>query len=62
MTDIYLTKTFQAFAARERISDATVINAAREIRHENYEANLGGCVYKNGSRDTAGENAAATAC
>ncbi|QHA88984.1 type II toxin-antitoxin system RelE/ParE family toxin [Serratia rhizosphaerae] len=46
MTDIYLTKTFQAFAAREGISDATVIKAAREIRHENYEASLGGCVYK----------------
>lgn len=46
MTDIYLTKTFQTFAARERISDAVVINAAREMLNECYEANLGGCVYK----------------
>ncbi|WBL73491.1 type II toxin-antitoxin system RelE/ParE family toxin [Serratia liquefaciens] len=46
MTDIYLTKTFQAFAAHERISDATVIKAAREIQNHLYEANLGSCVYK----------------
>jgi hypothetical protein len=46
MTDIYLTKTFQAFATRERISDATVIKAAREIQNQLYDANLGSCVYK----------------
>ncbi|KFB89045.1 hypothetical protein CR62_23095 [Serratia grimesii] len=46
MTDIYLTKTFQAFAAHERISDATVIQAAREIQNQLYDANLGSCVYK----------------
>lgn len=33
MTDIYLTRTFQAFATHERISDATVIKAAREIQN-----------------------------
>jgi hypothetical protein len=46
MTDIYLTKTFQAFAAHERISDATVNQAAREIQNQLYDANLGSCVYK----------------
>ncbi|CAI1561528.1 type II toxin-antitoxin system RelE/ParE family toxin [Serratia proteamaculans] len=46
MTDIYLTKTFQAFSAHERISDATVIKAAREIQNQLYDANLGSCVYK----------------
>jgi hypothetical protein len=46
MTDIYLTKTFQAFATHERISDATVIKAAREIQNQLYNANLGSCVYK----------------
>jgi len=46
MTDIYLTKTFQAFATREHISDATVIKAAQEMQNQLYEANLGGCVYK----------------
>lgn len=46
MTDIYLTKTFQAFAAHERISDTTVIKAAREIQNQLYDANLGSCVYK----------------
>ncbi|CAI0750765.1 Uncharacterized protein conserved in bacteria [Serratia quinivorans] len=46
MTDIYLTKTFQAFATHERISDATVIKAAREIQNQLYDANLGSCVYK----------------
>ena len=46
MTDIYLTKTFQAFAAHERICDATVIQAAREIQNQLYDANLGSCVYK----------------
>lgn len=46
MTDIYLTKTFQAFATRERISDATVIKAAQEIQSQLYDANLGSCVYK----------------
>lgn len=46
MTDIYLTKTFQAFAAHERISDATVIKATREIQNQLYDANLGSCVYK----------------
>ncbi|SMB39487.1 conserved hypothetical protein [Serratia proteamaculans] len=46
MTDIYLTKTFQAFAAHERISDATVIKAAREIQNQLYDAHLGSCVYK----------------
>ncbi|TXE31965.1 type II toxin-antitoxin system RelE/ParE family toxin [Serratia ureilytica] len=46
MADIYLTKTFQVFAARERISDATIVKAAREMQHQLYDANLGGCVYK----------------
>lgn len=46
MTDIYLTRTFQAFATHERISDATVIKAAREIQNQLYDANLGSCVYK----------------
>ena len=46
MADIYLTKTFQGFAARERISDATIVKAAREMQHQRYDANLGGCVYK----------------
>lgn len=46
IADIYLTKTFQAFAAHERISDATVIKAAREIQNKLYDANLGSCVYK----------------
>lgn len=46
MADIYLTKTFQSFAARERISDATIVKAAREMQHQLYDANLGGCVYK----------------
>lgn len=46
MTDIYLTKTFQAFAGHERIRDATVIKAAREIQNQLYDANLGSCVYK----------------
>jgi hypothetical protein len=46
MTDIYLTKTFQAFATHERISDVTVIKAAREIQNQLYDANLGSCVYK----------------
>ncbi|WP_245209863.1 type II toxin-antitoxin system RelE/ParE family toxin [Serratia sp. PL17] len=45
IADIYLTKTFQAFAAHERISDATVIKAAREIQNKLYDANLGSCVY-----------------
>ncbi len=44
MADIYLTKTFQGFAARERISDATIVKAAREMQHQLYDANLGGCV------------------
>ncbi|CAI0753375.1 type II toxin-antitoxin system RelE/ParE family toxin [Serratia entomophila] len=46
MADIYLTKTFQDFAARERISDATIVKAAREMQRQLYDANLGGCVYK----------------
>ncbi|WP_426880177.1 type II toxin-antitoxin system RelE/ParE family toxin [Serratia bockelmannii] len=46
MADIYLTKIFQGFAARERISDATIVKAAREMQHQRYDANLGGCVYK----------------
>ena len=46
MADIYLTKTFLGFAARERISDATIVKAARETQRQLYDANLGGCVYK----------------
>lgn len=46
MTDIYLTKTFQAFAAGERIRDAAIIKAAREMQNQLYDANLGGCAYK----------------
>lgn len=46
MADIYLTKTFQGFAARERISDATILKAAREMQRQLYDANLGSCVYK----------------
>ncbi|MEL5501824.1 type II toxin-antitoxin system RelE/ParE family toxin [Serratia ureilytica] len=46
MADIYLTKTFQDFAARERISDATIVRAAQEMQHQLYDANLGGCVDK----------------
>ncbi|HGE8502418.1 type II toxin-antitoxin system RelE/ParE family toxin [Serratia ureilytica] len=46
MADIYLTKTFQGFAVRERISDARIVKAAREMQHQLYDANLGGCVYK----------------
>nr|WP_193147712.1 type II toxin-antitoxin system RelE/ParE family toxin [Serratia marcescens] len=34
------------FAARERISDATIVKAAREMQRQLYDANLGGCVYK----------------
>lgn len=55
MADIYLTKTFQAFAAHERISDATVIKAAREIQNKLYDANLGSCVYKKRVARTGGE-------
>lgn len=43
MADIYLTKTFLGFAARERISDATIVKAAREMQRQLYDANLGGC-------------------
>lgn len=46
MADIYLTKTFQGFATRERINDAAIVKAAREMQNQLYEANLGGCVYK----------------
>ncbi|MBN5318759.1 type II toxin-antitoxin system RelE/ParE family toxin [Serratia marcescens] len=46
MTDIYLTKAFQTFAGDERISDATIVKAAREMQNQLYDANLGGCVYK----------------
>lgn len=46
MADIYLTKTFQGFATRERISDTAILKAAREMQNQLYEANLGGCVYK----------------
>lgn len=46
MADIYLTKTFQGFAARELISDATIVKAAREIQRQLYDASLGGYVYK----------------
>ncbi|MGP2770641.1 type II toxin-antitoxin system RelE/ParE family toxin [Serratia marcescens] len=49
MADIYLTKTFLGFAARERISDATIVKAAREMQRQLYDANLGGCVYKSAS-------------
>ncbi|HGM5804693.1 TPA: type II toxin-antitoxin system RelE/ParE family toxin [Serratia marcescens] len=46
MTDIYLTKAFQTFAGDERISDATIVKAAREMQRQLYDASLGGCVYK----------------
>ncbi|HEJ7172163.1 type II toxin-antitoxin system RelE/ParE family toxin [Serratia marcescens] len=46
MADIYLTKTFQGFAAREHISDATIVKAAREMQRQLYDASLGGYVYK----------------
>ncbi|MBS3891864.1 type II toxin-antitoxin system RelE/ParE family toxin [Serratia marcescens] len=46
MTDIYLTKAFQTVAGDERISDATIVKAAREMQNQLYDANLGGCVYK----------------
>lgn len=46
MADICLTKTFQGFAARERISDATIVKAAREMQRQLYDASLGGYVYK----------------
>lgn len=46
MADIYLTKTFLGFAARERISDATIVKAAREMQNQLYDASLGGCIYK----------------
>ncbi|WMW59745.1 type II toxin-antitoxin system RelE/ParE family toxin [Serratia marcescens] len=46
MADIYLTKTFQGFATRERISDAAIVKAAQEMQNQLYDANLGGCVYK----------------
>ncbi|HFD7736511.1 MULTISPECIES: type II toxin-antitoxin system RelE/ParE family toxin [Serratia] len=46
MTDIYLTKAFQTFAGDERISDATIVKAAREMQNQLYDANLGGYVYK----------------
>jgi hypothetical protein len=62
MADIYLTKTFQAFAAHERISDATVIKAAREIQNKLYDANLGSCVYKKRVARAGVENAAVTEC
>lgn len=62
MTDIYLTKTFQAFAAHERISDATVIQAAREIQNQLYDANLGSCVLRNESPARVAVNAAVTGC
>lgn len=62
MADIYLTKTFQAFAAHERISDATVIKAAREIQNKLYDANLGSCVYKKRVARPGGGNAAVTEC
>lgn len=42
MTDIYLTKAFQTFAGDERISDATIVKAAREMQNQLYNANLGG--------------------
>ncbi len=48
MADIYLTKTFLGFAARERISDATIVKAAREMQRQLYDANLGGCVHRSG--------------
>ena len=34
MTDIYLTKAFQTFAGDERISDATIVKAAREMQNQ----------------------------
>ncbi|EPR3505984.1 type II toxin-antitoxin system RelE/ParE family toxin [Serratia marcescens] len=46
MADIYLTKTFLGFAARERISDATIVKVAREMQNQLYDASLGGCIYK----------------
>ena len=46
MADIYLTNTFLGFAARERISDATIVKVAREMQNQLYDASLGGCIYK----------------
>lgn len=59
MADIYLTNTFLGFAARERISDATIVKAAREMQNQLYDASLGGCVYKKRiARTGAGKRAA----
>ena len=49
MADIYLTNTFLGFAARERISDATIVKVAREMQNQLYDASLGGCIYKSAS-------------
>ena len=57
MADIYLTKTFLGFAARERISDATI--AAREMQNQLYDASLGGCIYKSASLGLVWANGAA---
>ncbi|EMF7563005.1 type II toxin-antitoxin system RelE/ParE family toxin [Serratia marcescens] len=58
MTDIYLTKAFQTFAGDERISDATIVKAAREMQNQLYDANLGGCVYKKRIAGWGAENGA----
>ena len=59
MADIYLTKTFLGFAARERISDATIVKAAREMQNQLYDASLGGCIYKSASLGLVWANGAA---
>ena len=59
MADIYLTNTFLGFAARERISDATIVKVAREMQNQLYDASLGGCIYKSASLGLVRANGAA---
>ena len=44
--DIYLIKTFLAFTKRKSLDDARIRLSAHEISCHQYEANLGGNVYK----------------
>lgn len=44
--DIYLTKTFLAFTKRNPLDEARIRLSAYEISCHQYEANLGGNIYK----------------
>lgn len=44
--NIYLVNKFKKWATNHRVTDASLKSAAKEIRAGNYDANLGGGLYK----------------